>query len=305
MNDNLKTYLSFSNTEQRGIIGLVLIILFLFIGQLLLERHEAKQRSELQYTLLAETALEGDAMPNEETHAIEKPSIELFNFDPNTVSQEDMVKLGLSEKVAGTIINYREKGGKFYQATDLQKIYGLNAEDYERLAPFIVLKNELSNTNSSKPAITEQSSSVDVHPAVYPKKELNITLELNTADSSQLTSVYGIGPVYASRIVKYRNLLGGFVQKDQLLEVYGISPEVYEKIQEQIVCEVNVKPIKVHQAEWVDLKSHPYISSDLANLILNYIKSHGKMDSLGVLLDLDIIDKDDYQKLKPYLSFDE
>jgi competence protein ComEA len=307
MNDKIKAFLSLSNTEQRGIIGLVLIILFLFTGRILFERHAANRLSALQYDVSVDmdtTEVSTSNIPEQAAEHFEI-SIDLFPFDPNTSSKEDFVRLGLSEQVAGIIINYREKGGRFYQPNDLQKIYGLKTDDYERLKPYIKIPSSSYSKATSQPITMQGSNYTPSNLEVYPKKDIRVLVNINTADSSQLTAVKGIGPVYASRIIKYRDLLGGFINKEQLLEVYGITPEIYEHIDSQTTCEPTVKPIKVHEAEWVDLKSHPYISKDLANLIVNYIQNHGKMDSLGVLLNLDIIDKEDYQKLKPYLSFDQ
>lgn len=307
MNDKIKAFLSLSNTEQRGIIGLVLIILFLFTGRILFERHAANRLSALQYDVLVDmdtTEISASNIPEQAAEHFET-TIDLSPFDPNTSSKDDFVRLGLSEQVAGTIINYREKGGRFYQPNDLQKIYGLKTDDYERLKPYIKISSSSYAKATSQPTTMQGSNYTPSNLEVYPKKDIRVLVNLNTADSSQLTAVKGIGPVYASRIIKYRDLLGGFINKEQLLEVYGITPEIFEHIDSQITCEPKVKPIKVHEAEWVDLKRHPYISKDLANLFVNYIQNHGKMDSLGVLLDLDIIDKEDYQKLKPYLSFDQ
>lgn len=303
MDDLVKAYFSLTNNEQRGIISLVLIILFLFTGPrlyLLLRPADEVPNDNTHILALLRHAEENTEAAEEESTA-NKPI--LFYFDPNTASREDLIKLGIKESVTNTLLNYRSKGGHFYEEEDLLKIYGMNEEEFNRLAPFITLakkqeksypkweaKNELAS-EKEKPSYTEQV------------KIPFIPLDINTADSAMLTTVNGIGPVYASRIVKYRKLLRGFQQKEQLLEVYGIDEEVYANISDQLILHPINNPIKVYDASWYDLKSHPYISGDLANIILNYIKAHGDLNDLSVLLDNQLMDEETYLKIKPYLSF--
>ncbi len=306
MNDFIKEYFSLTNNEQRGIISLVLIILFVFIGtRLYLLSVPPKAVLQDNTHLLVFQDLDSAAIIGNNESIENKVRIELFPFDPNKVSKENLLLLGVKENVANTLINYRSKGGRFYKAEDLSKVYGISDPEYQRLKDFIHIEKTF-NSSSTYPSTNKSTPySTKTYSPSPSKKGPFVPIELNGADSSALTTAQGIGPVYASRIIKYRNLLGGFYKKEQLLEVYGIDEEVYNNIAKQLKLESNIIPLKVNSASWYELKSHPYISSDLANILLNYVKAHGKIENLEDLESNQLIDKETVLKINPYLSFDE
>jgi competence ComEA-like helix-hairpin-helix protein len=140
-----------------------------------------------------------------------------FPFNPNTATVEDFGKLGLSPKVANTIVHFREKGGKFYKAEDFKKIWGLSPSDYERLHDYI-------NIESVKYAKKEGFSGYN-H-----KEEEKIVVELgnfdpNTAEIDDLLKL-GIPKKTAYIILKYREKGGHFRKKEDLKKIYGME-EVY------------------------------------------------------------------------------
>lgn len=303
MNDLLKGYFNLSNNEQRGIISLVLLILFVFIIPRV-------------YILTLPTA----EIPEDNTHLFahftpsltdepipearqKKTLTQLFSFDPNTASKKDLIQLGIKESVATILINYRSKGGRFQVPEDLLTVYGISQERYDELADYIQIETKNLNKSNWNSKIYDDSKPTYDHTEKN-KPEDYVKIELNTADSSRLTKVKGIGPVYASRIIKYRKLLGGFKNIKQLKEVYGITDEVFLSISDQLTLSPKIIPIKVHTASWYELKSHPYISGDLANIILNYIKAHGQISNLNDFSDNQLIDEETIVKISPYLSFE-
>lgn len=295
----LKEYFSLSNNEQRGIIGLLLMILFVFGGSrayLMWQKPKTIPQDNTQLLALFDENEESTEEVSTTTKEAIVKKIDYFSFNPNTVSKEELLALGFKENVANTLLNFRSKGGKFYQKDDLKKVYGLDENFYTQIADYIVIpskeypKKELVYPSAQTP----KESSKTVAQAVM--------IELNSADSASLTSIKGIGPAFSSRILKYRNLLGGFRNKNQLLEVYGITPEVFEGIKDQIYVAGPVTQISVNQASWYDLKNHPYINSELANILLNYKKAHGKIENFDFLLESQLVSKEEYDKITPYLS---
>ncbi|MFI5135962.1 MAG: ComEA family DNA-binding protein, partial [Chitinophagales bacterium] len=119
---------------------------------------------------------------------------QLFTFDPNTATGEDFRKLGMNDRLIKTILNYRSKGGKFFEADDFRKIYGLKEEDFQRLKPYI----QIVSVAEKSPA---QSQNQIDKPST---KENPVLIEINKADSADLVSLRGIGEVLSSRIIKYR-----------------------------------------------------------------------------------------------------
>lgn len=298
----LKEYFSLSNNEQRGIIGLVLVILLVFGGTRIY--FMMKEPTSMPQDNTALLAMLEDKASSENTSWKDLPEAEdgldFFPFDPNTVSKEDLINLGFSSSVASTLINYRSKGGKFYQKEDLKKVYGVSESLYLKLEDYIVIPQK-TNTSPLAPVAPSNKQEGQTQESTAKKK---VFVNINTADSALLTTIKGIGPAFSARIVKYRNLLGGFRTKEQLLEVYGITPEVYEGIEEQVFVDGDIHPIKVNDASWSTLKNHPYISSELANILLNYKKAHGQIDNFNFLLESQLISQENFDKITPYLSLE-
>ena len=166
-----------------------------------------------------------------------KPAPKTFEFDPNTISMGDLVRLGFSQKQAQVIENYRNKGGKYTTPRDFSKMYVVDSATYVRLEPFIKIKK----------------------------------LDLNTADSLALIGLRGIGPYYAHKILEYRRNLGGvFTSKEQLLEIDGIDAERLEGFSKMIEIGRARPFFTIWDADRSQLSRHPYIGSYAAKGIIRY-----------------------------------
>lgn len=128
-----------------------------------------------------------------------------------------------------------------------------------------------------------------------------IVKDINMTAADDLMKIKGIGKVYSERIIKYRDLLGGFSDMEQLNEVYGITLPLYEKIKERFVIQSPVKPLNLNIDSVKALIKHPYISYDLAWVIINYRKQHGDIESAEDLHKIRAMDDSLINKLKPYL----
>ncbi len=210
---------------------------------------------------------------------------ELFLFDPNGLAESDWVRLGLSPAQARSVKNFESKGGNFRYKEDVKKLYVISPEKYSELEPYIVLP--------------EKSDSLPR----YEKKRETIVMELNTADTTQLKKVDGIGSFLAARIVERRYFLGGFHSKEQLLEVYGFDEEKYKQVESSFTCDPSyVVKINVNTAQVADLKKHPYFTPGIANALVNYRKQHGNYQTLPDILKCKLITPVLYEKLSPYLT---
>lgn len=305
----IKEYFNLSNTEQKGIIGLVLIILFVFIGtRLFFMFQPAAEIPQDNTSILAQFYEDSTSFQKQEKYADnyspeEIETISYFKFNPNTVSKKELKLLGFDGKTANILINFRNKGGKFYKKEDLKKVYGVNEQLYNKLEPYISIpQKEYAKKNYTY----QDEEKIDKIKSDYQKEVKKdyqpVIVNINTADSITLTNIKGIGATYASRIIKYRNLLGGFNSTEQLKEVYGINNEVYAGLENQIKVVGTVKQINVNTASWAELKNHPYINSNMANIITKYVKSNGKVSDLDKILNPSIFDEQTIQKIKPYLK---
>lgn len=129
-------------------------------------------------------------------------------------------------------------------------------------------------------------------------------LEINAADTAAFIALPGIGNKLASRIVLFREKLGGFVSVSQIGEIYGLNDTVFNLILPYLRCDTTlVRKIYVNQAEKEELKAHPYIRWNVANILVNYRHHHGPFRSINDLWKIETLDSSLIQRLEPYLSF--
>jgi competence protein ComEA len=207
----------------------------------------------------------------------------MFDFNPNNLPAEKWIALGLSEKQVAIIKHYEAKGGHFYKNTDVQKIYGITPDDYKRLEPYIDITDAVYVSNKLKPGAT---------------------IELNTADSAKLTEVKGIGPGFAMRIIRYRGRLGGFYQKEQLKEVYGVDSVKYAEIKDQLTINpAAVSKVNINSISFESLRQFPYLNYKQASAVIEYRNQHGKYASIGDMKNIAILTPTDIHKIEPYIRF--
>lgn len=128
-------------------------------------------------------------------------------------------------------------------------------------------------------------------------------IEINTADVLELRKLKGIGEVYAHRIVSYRDKLGGFFDKSQLLEIYGIDTSRYAMFAPQVVIDKSViRRININDATFDILLQHPYLEYYIVKEIFNYREAIGAFDSIAQLKDISLIYDQLYFKIAPYLT---
>ena len=305
MKNNFRDYLTFNKRERNGVFVLVsiiaLLILYLNFSESFFENEKADFTSFDSIVLASKEIFKEPVTQQVEEQVVvasekEKTKTIYFNFDPNGLPEADWKRLGLSEKQIKTIKNFESKGGKFHKKEDLKKIYGIKEQQYKNLEPYIQLalnKSEETSTNSVfKDGKVEQA------------KNRKTIVDLNTADSVTLLTIKGIGPFYAKNIIKYRNLLGGFVAKEQLMEIWKFDQEKYASIEKFVeVDATSAKKIKINSCSVEELK-HPYLKWNQVNGIINYRQKHGKFKTIDEIKNTDLVDDETLRKLAPYLQLE-
>ncbi len=387
----LKELFSFSATERNGLIVLFVIVLTTSFISVYVKQGINAEFTTADTSLLSKEISEFRNSLKEKENPeyisrldkfiIQKyDSIELFKFDPNTVTKEEWLKLGLSEKQTKNIMNFRAKGGKFYDKNDFRRMYGIRTRQYLILEPYIMLPERyyVNNYNSYKSKFNNSSYDKDVftpdslfkfNPNTATDKELEaLGLSQKQAKNiinyrkksngfktkSDLKKIYSIGDeeyailedyidlpenissekrkkqevqkkkqkvdintfseqdfkqleekfwqYNARKIVKYRNLLGGYVHPDQLLELRGMKKHFYEKVKNQITP-IKQKPklININFASEKEFAAHPYIKKYDAEAIVKFRDHNGAFKKISDLRKHKLISETNYKKLKPYL----
>ena len=230
-----------------------------------------------------------------EHHARKAAKYELFEFDPNATSATDWKRLGLRDKTIATIQNYLSKGGKFRQASDLKRVYGLFPDEAERLMPFVRIENNSHANNAAPPG--------DFPKPAYEKPVRNNTpVDINTADTTAFIALPGIGPKLAARIVSFRDKLGGFYSISQLGETFGLPDSTFQQIKPRLVLQhINLRKININTAGANGLK-HIYLKWNVANAIIQYRNQHGPYTSVNDIKKIMLVDETLFTKISPYLT---
>ncbi|HLO58781.1 MAG TPA: helix-hairpin-helix domain-containing protein [Bacteroidales bacterium] len=297
MKEKLRNLLSLSSGERKGVFVLFIVIFIILAVQAWFTFRVPRQKQVtdtafLRQLDLFEQGLTQKRDTNKKTTGIENAdypetvydegeNAELFPFDPNTVTAVEMKRLGFETRVIRTVEHYRQKGGRFRTPEDLNKIYGISPFMVNRLKPYIIISNTGQNI----------------------KPEPLLSADINRADSISLLKVKGIGPVLAGRIIKYRLLLGGFCNVEQLKEVYGMPDSVPEIAGKNFYADTSlIKRLILNTATEKDLARHPYIKSYAAKGIIRYREQVKEIKSGEELVKNGLLTREQYEKVKYYIK---
>lgn len=286
-------YFNYTKGQKSGIIVLVVLIIIVFvlpqfIDLILPTRQLDYSEFESQISQFEQKV---------ESKKESKKAVELFMFDPNTTNEKDLAKLGFNTKQINQIIKYRQKGGSFKTPSDLLKIYSIDSIQFLKIEPFISIKK---SEKQSDIFMVKSDKSPELNKTIEIKAE---SIEINSADSIDLIKLEGIGVSLSKRIINYRNYLGGFHNKKQLYEVYGLKSETVEKILGQIHIDTTlIQFIDINVADFKTLNKHPYISYATTKKILKYRELMGEIKTTNELIANNLIDSVSYYKIKPYLQ---
>lgn len=290
-----------TKNERTGILMLLVLLSLLVIVPWLYSDSEISDLKNTEEYTVRITPIENAEKQNKNsatTHtynsnfdskiSTSKEKYELFDFDPNRLSAEDARRLGIQDKSFKALKNYLATGAKIYTAEQLKKIYGLDQNTYERIKPLVKIIPTKATTQI-KSNYTESG-----------KKAVNI----NSAIAEDLIPLPGIGEKLANRIIKYRNLLGGFTNKSQLKEIYGLQDSSIQKFQDFISLGNEIKKINLNTIPCDSLKKHPYFSNGKARVICEYRKQHPKIQTLNDLYHIEALDSNWISRIKDYLNFE-
>ncbi len=202
-------------------------------------------------------------------------------FDPNYTPVEKLIAIGFPEKVANTINNYRNKGGKFEKPEDLLKIYTIDSTIYKQIEPFISI-------TTTKEVVVEVTK-----------------IELNTTSAIDLSKTTGLEKDICFKITHYRDKLGGFLHYEQLNEIEEVTSSTIENITQNTWLDpIQIKKIPLNNADFQALIRHPYIDKIFTKKILRYRNFVKIIKTPEELLKNRVATKKELEKILPYLSFE-
>jgi competence protein ComEA len=305
MLNGIRTYFSMSKWETLAAIVIFGLGILIWSSSLLVPRYFKTNQIKVNDSVAIAQLIAQVEAAEEDTNTRWKRSnsnfaksdgtnIKPFAFDPNILDSNGWCRLGLTAKQVGTILNYRRKGGQFRDKSDVQKMYSISEAEFKKLEDFITIKElpkkqYANNWNDKYPKTARQP----------------IIVEINSADTAAFNKLYGIGPTLAFRIVEFRTKIGGFVSKEQIKEVYGITDSTFQKIKDQLtINKALVKKININTISFQDLRLHPYFPEPIALALMKFRKNNqGKIESWDSIEAISQIDAAVKAKIKPYIAF--
>ncbi len=288
--DSLRKWFSFSKGERVAIVTILALILVLILACLFRPTRKSLSDASL-HNLDSLLALRQAAIEQQQQQQAEKPKevvdLHPFPFNPNTLTEEEWLQMGLTDRQVRNIMNYKAKGGKFYSKNDLGKLYTISEEEFAQLEPFIVLP-EVSRGKDTKSTSQSGVSTGSTTAATAPAEKKAVPIvDLNTVDSTTLVELPQIGPYTAGRIIEFREKLGGFVDKEQLRDVKGMDDARFAAIQPYInVGVVEIRKVDVNRADFKTLVHHPYLNYEQVKRIVNQREKRGMIKNWAQLEEL-------------------
>ncbi|MFD3000212.1 ComEA family DNA-binding protein [Pontibacter toksunensis] len=308
----IRRYFGFSQSEVNGFLLLICIMVLLTAAPFLFHAFYTPtfniQTTSDRQTLDSLVAQLEARQPERSNSFYKRPIAALRPFNPNQLTAEEWQAFGVPKFLAQRILNYRNKVGDFSYKAELGRIYDFPDSIFQRFYPYIQLPEE-------KPARFSRSQNVahNERPTLEPNWNNNrpprerfilAPFNINTADTTQLKQIRGIGSKLSARIVKYRDGLGGIYSIEQLKEVYGLQPEVIDSLHKYTFVPDVYAPqqLSLNTATADELKMHPYISSNAARAIVAYREQHGKYERLEDVQKVRLVSAEMFEKLRPYLQ---
>lgn len=240
-----------------------------------------------------------------------KTGSKLFYFDPNTADSTQLLQLGLRPWQVRNIYKYRARGGVYQCKEDFAYVYGLTVKDYRRLEPYIRISadylpasslTEVRNRKRRNRNAYDNSeeASNEERRAYTPKISVGEHIEINNADTTELMKIPGIGSYYSRQIIRYRNQLGGFVNKEQLLEIDDFPEDAIKYIS---INATNIQKLRINQLTLSQLKRHPYLNYYQARAISDYRRLRGNIRSISELKLMKEFSNHDIERISPYIEY--
>lgn len=214
----LKDFFHYTRSERNGALILLLLCIILMVAPRLFVLFPSSERIDFEEEMrlaeqLAQSSREEDGIPG--------TPAQLFEFDPNTATQEELQRLGLRERTVKSIVNYRSKGGQFRKKEDLKKIYTLAEEDYFRLEPYIRIASNDSYSNYNS------------YDKKEPKTYTLVAFDPNTATQEELLNL-GLPKGVVTVMLRFREKGGKYRRKEDLKKIYILDEADYLRIEPYI-----------------------------------------------------------------------
>ena len=322
MKKAFKDFFTFEKRGQKGLFVLLIILSLQLIVLWWLNFYNPLQQGNPELILTDVRLL--DSLEKQENHTYEAKAADAFNddvvafhsyknegkrfmFNPNTITDEEWLSLGLTAKQVKGIRKYLNKGGTIKKPSDVLKFGAVKEELWNELIPYIVLDEP--NTTPIKPNIINKDTSAAILAVKAQERteklnefRKNLNFEFNTCNRFNLKQLNLLDSITIDNIMRYKKGLGGFVSLAQLYEPEGIDTTNFAKLKTHLTLDVmSVKTININNCSVSQLSKHPYLSYNIAIALVNYRNAHGKYNQIADLKKCMAMNDNLLKKITPYL----
>ncbi|UWY30231.1 helix-hairpin-helix domain-containing protein [Flavobacterium sp. TR2] len=290
----LSQYLHFTKQQRIGIFMLFIIMIGLELFYLLSDFNISENKSAEKEQWLA---LQSEIDQKKLIAKSEKPIRYLFN--PNFISDYKGYKLGMSVEEIDRLMAFRRENKYVNSAEEFQKVTGISDSLLNKIAPLFKFPDwKQYKTNHSAYA-------KDFSVKSFSKKEKLVVLDINQATKEDLMKIYGIGEGLSSRILNQKEILGSFVSMEQMKDIWGLSPEVINELNDHFkaVIPPNLKKIDINEASLKELAQFTYFKYGLAKQIVTYRSMNGNFKNIEDLIKIKDFPVEKAKIISLYLEF--
>mgnify|MGYP003133739633 FL=1 len=289
-----KSHFTFTRKQRNGIFLLILIIvslqaLYFFVSF-------SKDVDTVDKDGLNKFLFEIDSLRLVE---IENRKPKVYPFNPNYITDYKGYTLGMSNEEIDRLLQFRAQDKWVNSAKEFQQVTKVSDSLLATMSPYFKFPEWITNPKIKKDYINSN--------ATHQPKNFDQKQDLNTATATQLQRINGIGEGYSKRIIKYREKYGGFIADVQLQEVYGLPPEVIERLLEQFTVKTpkQVEKIDLNQATIEQLVTVQYIDYEVAHHIIEQRTLREGYKSLDELLKVKSFPTNKFEIIKLYLKLNQ
>ena len=291
----IRKYFNFSKDQQKGILLLFFIIIVLQSVYYWVDFSSvSKVDPEKQKWLSLESQI--DSMENRLAKEVPK----IYPFNPNFITDYKGYKLGMSIVELDRLHAFRKENKYVNSAKEFQTVTGVSDSLLAVISPYFKFPDWVKNKPTSKLVAFSNTN-----PNVFSKKGKIVIKDINQATQEDLIKVYGIGEAISKRILKFKESLGGFVSMDQMKDVWGLSPEVVQRLNASFKVGTlsNIKKIDINNASVKELAQFPYFKYNLAREIVIYRSMNGDIKNVADLTKIKGMSIENANIIALYLDF--
>ncbi|MCZ8198109.1 MAG: helix-hairpin-helix domain-containing protein [Flavobacterium sp.] len=290
----IKSYFNFTKSQRLGLVLLLTLIVVFQIAFYFIDFSQPeKNASEKQQWLALQSEI--DSLKQN----VPTSSYKIYPFNPNFITDFKGYKLGMTVEQIDRLLAFRKQGKFANSPKEFQQVTGISDSLLNAISPYFKFPDWVNKKNSGA-----KSNWVDYSKTNYYKKEKVVILDINSATKEDLMKVYGIGDGLSERILKQKEVFGEFVSMEQMSDVWGLSPEVIEKLNQsfKIINNPKIKKVNINNASIKELGQFPYFRYPISKNIVTYRSMNGdiKIEDLTKIKDFPV---DKIKIIALYLEF--